>query len=389
MLSSRRIIHITNLRVPPQTSSTIDAMDLLTPEQCQSLPKVVLHDHLDGGLRPATVERIMSERGIVAPWGAQLASNWFAQQANKKSLPAYLESFQHTLACMQRPQDLTLVAREACLDLYEDNVRYAELRFCPLLCTREGMHPDAVMDAVLEGINDVRQSHGIHVQLLLCAMRQNDPMDAMAVVELAKKYIGKGVVGVDLAGPEEGFLPSLHANAFKRAADYGIPITIHAGEVCGMDSISSAIKDGFAQRLGHGIRVVDGMQSNGELPNILWDILERNIVLEVCPSSNVQTGAVTTLAEHPWHILDRLGFPITLNTDNRLMGNTTTSQEWTAVASQFDFTLDDAVRHTSTAIGGAFASDNVKKELRADLKQWSFEQGLEPVYDTSSAPINY
>lgn len=361
-------------------------MDLLTPEQCQSLPKVVLHDHLDGGLRAATIQRIMTERGMPTPWGGKLASNWFAQQANKKSLPAYLDSFQYTLACMQRPQDLTLIAREACLDLYDDNVRYAELRFCPLLCTRESLHPDAVMDAVLEGINAVRQSHGIHVQLLLCAMRQNDPVDAMTVVELAKKYIGKGVVGVDLAGPEEGFLPSLHANAFKRAADYGIPITIHAGEVCGMDSISSAIEDGFAQRLGHGIRVVDGMQSNGELPNILWAILERNIVLEVCPSSNVQTGAVRTLAEHPWQILDRLGFPITLNTDNRLMGNTTTSQEWMAVANQFDFTVEDAIRHTSTAIGGSFASDDVKKELRDNLKKWSFEQGHEIFYDT---PINY
>lgn len=356
-------------------------MELLTPEQCRSLPKVVLHDHLDGGLRPETVARIMAERGLATPWGNQLASGWFASQADKKSLPAYLESFQYTLACMQRPQDLTAVAREACLDLAEDNVQYAELRFCPLLSTREGMAPEAVMEAVLEGINSVQRSHGIHVQLLLCAMRQNDPADSMKVVELAKKYIGRGVAGVDLAGPEDGFLPTLHTQAFQRAAEYGIPITIHAGEVCGMDSIASAVKDGFAQRLGHGIRVVDGMGHEGQLPDLLWEILERNIVLEVCPSSNVQTGAVSGLNEHPWRILDRLGFPITLNTDNRLMGNTTTSQEWTLAANQFDFTLQDAQRHTATAIGGSFASDELKKDLRATLNQWSYEQGLEPLHD--------
>ena len=361
-------------------------MDLLTPEQCHSLPKVVLHDHLDGGLRPSTVQRIMAERGVATPWGDQLASDWFATQANKKSLPAYLESFQYTLACMQRPQDLVAVAREACIDLAADNVQYAELRFCPLLCTRSGMAPEAVMEAVLEGINSVQAIHGIHVQLLLCAMRQDDPTDSMKVVELAKRYMGKGVVGVDLAGPEDGFLPSLHAQAFQRAAQYGIPITIHAGEVCGMDSIASAIQDGFAQRLGHGIRVVEGMGHEGQLSNLLWEILERNIVLEVCPSSNVQTGAVSALEEHPWRILDRLGFPITLNTDNRLMGNTTTSQEWTLAARQFDFTLQDAQRHTATAIGGSFASDKMKKDLRANLNAWSSEQDLEPLYD---APINF
>ena len=361
-------------------------MDLLTPEQCHSLPKVVLHDHLDGGLRPATVQRIMTARGLATPWGNKLASNWFANQANKKSLPAYLESFQYTLACMQRPQDLVDVAREACIDLAADNVQYAELRFCPLLCTREGMAPEAVMEAVLEGINTVQKSHGIHVQLLLCAMRQDDPTQSIQVVELAKKYIGKGVAGVDLAGPEEGFLPSLHTQAFKRASQYGIPITIHAGEVCGLDSIASAIQDGFAQRLGHGIRVVEGMGHEGQLPNLLWEILERNIVLEICPSSNVGTGAVASLDEHPWRILDRLGFPITLNTDNRLMGNTTTSQEWALAANQFDFTLQDAQRHTATAIGGIFASDDMKKCLRANLNAWSSEQGLDPLYD---APIHF
>lgn len=360
-------------------------MNLLTPEQCKSLPKVVLHDHLDGGLRPSTVARIMTERKLATPWGKQLPGNWFATQASKKSLPAYLESFQYTLACMQRPQDLKTIAQEACLDLLNDNVQYAELRFCPLLCTREGMAPEAVLESVLEGIESIQRSYGINVQLLLCAMRQDSPIDSMCVVELAKKYLGKGVAGIDLAGPEEGFSPLLHTTAFQRAAEYGIPITIHAGEASGMDSIASAVKDGFAQRLGHGIRVVDGMGPEGQLPDLLWDILERNIVLEVCPSSNVSTGAVSSLEEHPWRILDRLGFPITLNTDNRLMGNTTTSQEWALVASQFDFTLQDAQRHTSTAIGGAFASESVKKDLRATLNAWSCEQGLEPLHD---APIN-
>lgn len=349
-------------------------MELLTPAQCLSLPKVVLHDHLDGGLRPQTVQRIMAERGLPTPWGGHVAATWFAQQADKKSLPAYLESFQYTLACMQRHQDLTTIAREACVDLAQDNVNYAELRFCPLLSTRAGLSPDAVMNAVLQGIEEAKSSHGIQVGLILCAMRQNNPDESLALVKLAHKYHGQGVVGVDLAGPEEGFLPALHTKAFQYAAEAGLPITIHAGEVSGLDSVASAVRDGFAQRLGHGIRVVDGMQSNGELPDLLWEILERNIILEVCPSSNVQTGAVTALKEHPWTILDRLGFPITLNTDNRLMGNTTTSQEWQLAANQFDLTLDDAVRHTQTAIGGTFASDAMKQALRVNLQQWEATQ---------------
>lgn len=352
-------------------------MELLTPAQCLSLPKVVLHDHLDGGLRPQTVQRILAERGMPAPWGDQVAATWFAQQADKKSLPAYLESFQYTLACMQRQQDLVAIAKEACIDLANDNVQYAELRFCPLLCTREGLSTDAVMNAVLQGIDEAKHSHAINVKLLLCAMRQNDPQESMAIVKLAQKYKNQGVVGVDLAGPEEGFLPALHAKAFQYAAEVGLPITIHAGEVSGMDSVTSAIRDGFAQRLGHGIRVVDGMQSNGALPDLLWEILERNIILEVCPSSNVQTGAVTTIQEHPWTILDRLGFPITLNTDNRLMGNTTTSQEWCLAASQFDLTVADAVRHTQTSIGGAFAPDSVKQTLRQKLNDWTVTQDLD------------
>lgn len=349
-------------------------MDLLTPLQCQTLPKVVLHDHLDGGLRPQTVQRIMSERGLNAPWGANIASDWFAKQADKKNLPAYLESFQYTLACMQRAKDLRNIATEACLDLDDDNVRYAELRFCPLLCTQEGLAPEAVMEAVLEGIENVERQRDIRVQLLLCAMRQNTPEESMRIVNLAHRYHGRGVAGVDLAGPEKGFLPKIHQRAFAKANDLGLPITIHAGEVCGMESIESAIKDGFAQRLGHGIRTVDGMQDNGALPELLWEILERNIVLEVCPSSNLQTGAVQSMQEHPWLILDRLGFPLTLNTDNRLMGNTTTSQEWALAANSFDFDVETAVRHTNTAINAAFTSESMKALLRQEINNWHLNQ---------------
>ena len=346
-------------------------MNLITPIQCASLPKIVLHDHLDGGLRPTTVHRILTERNLPTPWGSKLATTWFSEQANKKSLPAYLECFKYTLQCMQRKDDITTIAYEAALDLHNDNVQYAELRFCPLLSTTEGLRSDEVVEAALLGLHNASTHTSTKVNLILCAMRQNDPQETQQIVNLAKRYAHLGVVAVDLAGPEHGFLPTPHRKAFEDARNSGLNITIHAGEVCGLDSIKAAIDDGFAQRIGHGIRVLDGVQSNGELDPILWDILERNIVLEVCPSSNVQTGAVDTLTEHPWAILDRLGFPITLNTDNRLMGNTTTTQEWQLAAKTFDFTIEDAMRYTQTAINGAFTTDSHKKTMLLQLKTWA------------------
>ena len=353
-------------------------MDFLTPQQCQTLPKVVLHDHLDGSLRPETVHRIRKELGLPTPWGDALQPGWFASQMQAHSLPAYLDGFKYTLECMQRTEDLKTVAFEACMDLADDNVRYAELRFAPLLCTNAGLAPEAVVESVLEGIEQAQRQRNIHVQLLLCVMRQADSAHSMRVVELAKTYLNRGVAGIDLAGPEEGFPPRTHQKSFQKAHDAGVPITVHAGETCGIESIAIAVNDHFAQRLGHGIRILDAMPGNGVLPDLMWDILERNITLEVCPSSNVMVGAVESLQAHPWLILDRLHLPITLNTDNRLISNITTSQEWAHASKAFDFMVESAVRHTSTAIESAFTTDSVKKELRAGLKDWNALQTMTP-----------
>ena len=329
-----------------------------------NLPKIVLHDHLDGGLRPDTVEELLHAQGVALPWTPGQASVWFQTQANAKSLPRYLDTFEMTLACMQRADFIQRIAREAAQDLVMDNVRYAELRFAPLLCTRNGLSPEAVVEAALDGLR------GYPIKLLLCAMRQNDPADSMRTVDLALRYRDHGVVGVDLAGPEEGFLPSRHTSAFKKAESAGLGITIHAGEVSGMESLRSAVKEGFAHRLGHGIQLSSTMQANGGLDPLAWEILERNLVLEVCPSSNVQTGAVSSMATHPWKVLDYLGFPITLNTDNRLMGGVSTSMEWDRAVLAFGITPSDAIRHTETAIGGIFGGESMKAELRQTLRNY-------------------
>lgn len=337
----------------------------LSLEECRLLPKVVLHDHLDGGLRSSTVEELLRKKGHPLPWFPGEGSLWFQQQANAKSLPEYLRVFSMTLECMQESDSIKRIAFEAATDLVQDNVRYAELRFAPLLCTREGCKPEEVVEAALDGLR------GFPVKLLLCAMRQGDPHDAERTIDLALKYRAQGVVGVDLAGPEEGFLPSRHTNAFQRAHDAGLGITIHAGEVSGMASLRSAVHDGFAQRLGHGIQLVSSLGADGQLDPLAWEILERNIVLEVCPSSNVQTGASESMRSHPWNILDRLGFPITLNTDNRLLGGMSTSEEWFNAARSFGLTKEDAIRHTQTAIGGVFGDEALKTSLRSDLKLYA------------------
>jgi adenosine deaminase len=328
----------------------------LTLEFIRRAPKVLLHDHLDGGLRPGTVLELADEHGYRELPAADPESlgRWFRQAADSGSLEKYLETFAHTVGVMQTPGAIHRVARECALDLAADGVVYAEVRFAPELSTAQGLPLEAVVEAMLDGFaaGSAEAATPIRVGALLCAMRQADRWREVA--ELVVRYRDAGVVGFDLAGPETGFPPDRLPEAIgvlDRAAAHR---TIHAGEAAGIDSIRAALDGARAERLGHGVRIADEVAGDGTLGPVAQRVLARQVPLEVAPSSNVQTGAYPSLAGHPVDRLHRLGFAVTLNTDNRLMSGVTVSGEVHDVATTFGWSWEDVQTVTERAVAGAF-----------------------------------
>lgn len=326
-------------------------------------PKALLHDHLDGGLRPATVLDIAGQVGyedLPATDEAELAT-WFRTAAHSGSLVRYLEPFAHTVAVMQTPAALHRVAYECVEDLAADSVVYAEVRFAPELHINQGLSLDDVVDAVLSGFADGEKAAAaggrtITVRCLVTAMRQ--AARSREIAELAIRFRDKGVVGFDIAGAEAGYPPSRHLDAFEYMRNNNARFTIHAGEAFGLPSIHEAIAFCGADRLGHGVRIVDDIQVQadgtvhlGRLAAILRD---KRIPFEMCPSSNVQTGAVRSIANHPFDLLARLRFRVTVNTDNRLMSDTTMSQEMHRLVEAFGYGWSDLERFTINAMKSAF-----------------------------------
>jgi len=340
-----------------------------THDEVRRVPKVLLHDHLDGGLRPATVLEISAEIGHELPADTPEAlAAWFVESADSGSLVRYLETFVHTVAVMQRRQDLARVARECVEDLAADGVVYAEVRYAPELMTAGGLGLDEVVAAVQFGIEQgVRAAGGsdrIVVRQILCAMRQNDR--AQEVAELAVAWRDRGVVGFDAAGPEKGFPPSNFADTYAYLRGAGEHITLHAGEADGIASIEDALRVG-AERLGHGVRIIDdvsiGPDGLADLGPVAMDVRNRRIPLELCPTSNLQTGVAPTIAEHPFAELDRFGFAVTVNTDNRLMSGTSATEEMWRLVQAFGYGLADLERFTVTAMEAAFVDESERRRL--------------------------
>ncbi len=335
----------------------------LSLEQIQQAPKALLHDHLDGGLRPATVLEIAREVGYdeLPATDAQELATWFRTRSHSGSLERYLEPFSHTVAVMQTPDALYRVAFECVQDLAADAVVYAEIRFAPELHINRGLSFDEVVDAVLAGFTAGEKACAaagtpIKVRCLVTAMRH--AAMSREIAELAIRFRDKGVVGFDIAGAEAGHPPTRHLDAFEYMRDHNARFTIHAGEAFGLPSIHEAIAFCGADRLGHGVRIVDdievgpdGAVSVGRLASILRD---KRIPLELCPSSNVQTGAVASIAEHPFDLLARSRFRVTVNTDNRLMSDTTMSQEMHRLVEAFGYGWADLQRFTINAMKSAF-----------------------------------
>ncbi|HYM05801.1 MAG TPA: adenosine deaminase [Terriglobales bacterium] len=323
-----------------------------------SLPKVLLHEHLDGVLRPQTVIDLAKEtRYADLPTDDPAAlAQWFHQGANKGSLAKYLEGFAHTIAVMQTEEALERVAYEQAEDLSQDGVVYFETRFAPVFHTRKELTHQQVVSAVLKGLERARKDFGIASGLIICAMRNMDVSLEMA--ELAVDFRERGVVGFDLAGEEGGYPPKKHVDAFHYIQRQNFNITIHAGEGYGKESIWQAIQYCGAHRIGHGTRLIDDIAvADGKvvkLGDLAQYVLDKRIPLEICLISNVHTGATPSLAEHPFKILYQEKFRVTLNTDNRLMSDTTMTREFEAAAETFGLTLDDFEKITINAMKSAF-----------------------------------
>ena len=335
----------------------------LALNQIRKAPKALLHDHLDGGLRPATVIDIAGQIGYdgLPVTDADALATWFRTQSHSGSLERYLEPFSHTVAVMRTPDSLYRVAYECVEDLAADSVVYAEVRFAPELHINRGLSFDEIVDSVLAGLAEGEKASAVAgrpivVRLLVTAMRH--AAVSREIAELAIRFRDKGVVGFDIAGAEAGNPPTRHLDAFEYMRDHNARFTIHAGEAFGLPSIHEAIAFCGADRLGHGVRIVDDIEvvegagvRLGRLASILRD---KRIPLELCPSSNVQTGAVKSIAEHPFDLLARSRFRVTVNTDNRLMSDTSMSLEMHRLVEAFGYGWSDLERFTINAMKSAF-----------------------------------
>jgi adenosine deaminase len=344
-------------------------------------PKALLHDHLDGGLRAVTIVELAAEAGHELPTtDAVELDAWFRRQADSGSLVSYLETFVHTVAVMQTREHLHRVARECVLDLAADGVVYAEIRYAPEQHLTRGLSLDDVVTAVSQGLWDgageaAAAGTPIRVGSLLTAMRH--AARAMEIAELAERHRDKGVVGFDIAGAEAGFPPSRHLDAFEYLHRQNMHVTIHAGEAFGLASIWEAVQVCGTDRLGHGVRIVDdittapGIDSyghpNAELGRLAAWVRDQRIPLEMCPWSNVQTGAAASIAEHPITLLKDLRFRVTVNTDNRLMSGTSMSHEMRSLVEQAGWTVNDLRWVTINALKSAFIPFDERLALIEDV----------------------
>ncbi|MFI5906589.1 adenosine deaminase [Dactylosporangium sp. NPDC051541] len=344
-------------------------------DEIRRAPKALLHDHLDGGLRPATILDLAAGIGHELPAATpEGLGEWFVAAADSGSLERYLETFAHTVAVMQTADALHRVARECALDLAADGVVYAEVRFAPEQHLAAGLTLPQVVEAVLDGFRaGAAEAAGlgspIRVGTLLTAMRH--AARSMEIAELSIRYRDAGVVGFDIAGAEAGFPPTRHLDAFEYLQRENSHFTIHAGEAFGLPSIWQALQWCGADRLGHGVRIVDDIVADAEGANSLGRLAayvrDKRIPLELCPSSNVQTGAAPSIREHPIGLLRDLRFRVTVNTDNRLMSGTSMSREMALLVEAFGYGWGELQWFTVNAMKSAFIPFDERLALINDV----------------------
>ncbi|MAE28277.1 MAG: adenosine deaminase [Planctomycetota bacterium] len=365
------------------------ALDL---ELIRRAPKVLLHEHLDGGLRPETVQELARETGYgELPEGcetdSEALSDWFFRGASRGSLPQYLEGFRHTIALMQSAAALERIAYELMEDMAADGVVYAEVRFAPHFHTHAELGLEGVMTAVLQGLRRGAEEWGVGYGLIVCAMRNESPELSEKLVELAVSFRNRGCVGFDLAGEEAGHPAKDHVRAFQFAQRANFSITIHAGESFGPDSIWQALQFCGAHRIGHGTRLIEDIVIYDnkviQVGGLAQYVLDHRIPLELCLSSNVHTGATPSLEEHPFPYFLSSGYRVTLNTDNRLMSRTTMSDEYAIANKHFGCSLNELELLSLNAMKSAFASYGercrfIYNRIKPGFATLREELGLEP-----------
>ena len=317
--------------------------------RARALPKVLLHEHLDGGLRVPTLLQLLRERGLPAPAADSAGlSAWFDANAHAGSLEKYLEGFALTVAAMATPAALRRVAFEAAEDSLADGVVLAEYRIAPLLFEAHGVPGEAAVEALLEGLADSRLPSG----LIVCAMRHLSPAETLRAARLALRYQGRGVVGFDLAGPEHGFPPAMHIEALRLVLDAGLALTLHAGEADAAGRVVEAGRLG-ARRIGHGVRLVDALRT-AQGADLIDEVKALRLHLEICPTSNVHTGAAESVAQHPITALWRAGMSVGYNTDNRLMSRISQTSEAAALLAHTPLTAHDLLAMAAEAARHSF-----------------------------------
>ncbi len=350
---------------------------MVTDEMLKRIPKVELHDHLDGGVRPRTIIELAKEYDISLPAeDPESLAVWFHRGADRKNLALYLEGFSVTTSVMQTREALERIAYETILDRGEDNNVYVEIRFAPILHLKGGLNLEAVVEAVLGGFERGKEETGVEYGLILCAMRHQDAAVSLEIAELAVAFRKRGVVGFDIAGDEYGHPPKRHLDAFQYIRNKNFNITIHAGEAFGIESIWQAIQVCGAHRIGHATRLVEDMVIRGSrienMGSLAHFIRDKRIPLEVCLSSNIQTGAADNLDEHPFHIYYRNNFRVMLCTDNRLMSNTTLTKEMSLGVKHYNLTLRDLEKITINTMKSAFLHHDERIRIIYDILKPKF-----------------
>lgn len=341
---------------------------MIPHEIIKKLPKVELHDHLDGGLRPSTVIDLAKKNNVSIPSEneTELAS-WFEKGCRLKSLPLYLETFSVTTSVMQNEEALRRVAREAVEDWKKENIVYGEIRFAPILHTKLGLSMEQVVLAVLSGLEEGKKETGVSFGLILCALRNQSPNISLEVAQLAVAFRDRGVVGFDIAGEEAGFPPEKHIDACLFIRKKNFNITIHAGEAFGLESIWQAVQTCGAHRIGHGTRIIDDMSIDGlritKMGDLAHFILDKRFPLEMCLSSNIGTGAAESFADHPFFLLLRNHFRVFLCTDNPLMSSTTLTKEMELACDHYGLSLKDLEKISVNAMKSAFIHHEEKLRL--------------------------
>jgi adenosine deaminase len=345
----------------------------------QRMPKVLLHEHLDGSLRAQTIIELARDAGydgLPSKDPGELA-NWFFQGADRGSLPLYLEGFAHTIAVMQTPAALERVAIELLEDMALDNVAYVEVRFAPHFHTRAGLGLDAVMESVMRGLRAGRAKFKVDFGVIVCAMRNESAELSLKLAELTVAWQERGCVGFDLAGEEYGHPPKEHLPAFQLIKRSNGSITIHAGESFGPESIWQALQYCGAHRIGHGTRLIEDIvvydQKVIRIGSLARYVLDHRIPIEVCLSSNVHTGATPSLAEHPFPFFLEQQYCVTLSTDNRLMSKTSMSAEYMLAVENFGCTFDELERISVDSIEAAFCSYQDRRRILQDTIQPGFD----------------